>query len=366
MSELRLWVKIALVLIVLFIAGAICYKLVKKTDGEHTPKSTVSAVSQAEKEIDDFDPINDSQSAIEASGSAIETENDKFTSKKVKIGRTPFSLDGMLYIPKDRLDATVAIIIPEEGSDLEGTVGKAQNKPTLDLAKGLAENGVATLFYESRTKKYNHVLAKDAGTFTTIIDDAWHAIDYAYNAKGVDSSRIVLIGKGKSGNYMPSIVEKKERRLSGAVLLGAKPIKAIESEYAKEKNEVVNDAKYFIEKNSTFPLYILQGEADFENPEDTMEQWQKLFKGRSHIQYKLCDKLNHHFIRTSGELDRSDYDSKGKMSYEVIKSIAEWIKKQSFNRLKPVNNSATNSKVKEKTQKPDKKAKKTVSKKQVK
>ena len=51
---------------------------------------------------------------------------------------------------------------------------------------------------------------------------------------------------------MPGIVKKKPRRLTGAIMMAAKPVAAAERFYSQEEKNIDSDAAYFMDENSTF------------------------------------------------------------------------------------------------------------------
>lgn len=260
---------------------------------------------------------------------AEEKTDTAWQEKEITVGREPYVLKGKLVLPSGSEKVPIVILLSDEDdSDMDGTIGSAANTPLRDLAYGLAGQKIATLRYNRRACQYASALPEDAGLYDTLLQDVWYAVDQMYNNKEIDSSRIYIAAMGKSADYLPAIVAKKSKRLSGAVMLGAKPVRFAETFYAEEAKTVMSDASYFMEKNSTFPLLVLQGEADFETPMTHFEQWKTLWKGRSHVTYHSYEKLNHYFLTTTGRADKTDYDTKGTVNQAVIKNIAKWCQGQ--------------------------------------
>ena len=268
--------------------------------------------------------------AASSSGSSARPTRD-YEETEVTVGRDPYPLQGILTVPKQEQKPPVVILIPDgRDLDMDGTIGLAQNKPLQDLARGLAICGVASLRYEQRMYHYQKELPKDTGSYDAIVQDAGYAVSQMYNEKKVSRSGIYFLVMGSSASYLPVMVADKPKRLKGAILMGAKPTAVSEKTYGgdKEKN-LSSDASYFIEENSTFPLLVLQGEAVFETPVKSFEQWKKLWKGRSHTSYRSFRKLNHYFMKTTGAADRSDYDEVGSVNPDVIQTIANWVLEES-------------------------------------
>lgn len=244
--------------------------------------------------------------------------------RKVAVGREPYELSGTLLIPKQAEKAPVVILFGGDDSDRDGTMGAAGNTPLKDVAEGLAGQGVATLRYNTRKYEYKGKVSEDLGIYDSFLQDACYAVDQMYNEKEIDSERIYLAAMGENANRISALVKKKKNRLSGVVLMGAKPVKIKESFYASADKEVEVDAAYFMEENSTIPLLVLQGKADFETVSEDYEKWKEIWKGRSHVAYRQYEKLNHYFMPSMGKTDATDYDTKNRVSSQVISEIAKW------------------------------------------
>ncbi|MCH5264686.1 MAG: DUF3887 domain-containing protein [Lachnospiraceae bacterium] len=248
-----------------------------------------------------------------------------FTEQALTVGRTPYTLDGKLTLPTGTDKAPVVILLSAgDAMDMDGTIGQSGNTPLQDLAEGLARQGIASLRYHRRGYQYASSMPEQAGIYETLLEDAWYAIDQMYNAREIDSSRIYVAAMGKAADYLPALIERKAGRLSGAILMGARPLRATEQFYGEAPQTVDCDARYFMDENSTLPLLVLQGEADFETPVSYYEAWQELLKGRSHIAYRSYKNLNHYFLPTRQQKDATDYDGSAVMGTAPIADIASW------------------------------------------
>lgn len=241
------------------------------------------------------------------------------------VGRKPYELKGALTVPKTGDKVPVVILFSESHTlDMDGTVGQAGNTPMRDIAYGLANKGIASLRYNRRGYQYASSLPANAGTYDLFLQDALYAVDQIYNDRRIDRKKIYLLGHGWSADYLPAVLQKKEKRIAGAIMLAGKPIAAAEVYYAQKEKNIHFDAKYLMDKNSTMPLFILRGEADFETGMDDYKQWRTVLKGRAHTEYRSFKKLNHHFIATSGKKDATDYDVEGKVNSSVMNEIARF------------------------------------------
>lgn len=247
-----------------------------------------------------------------------------YREREITVGREPYELSGTLLVPRQAEKAPIVILFGEEDSDRNGTMGAAGNTPLKDLAEGLAGQGVATLRYNMRKYEYQGKVSDSLGIYDSFLQDACYAVDQMNNEKEIDPERIYLAAMGESADWMSALVKKKKNRLSGVVLMGAKPVKIQESFYANPDKNAEVDAAYFMEENSTIPLLVLQGKADFETTEEDYGQWKEIWKGRSHVTYREYEKLNHYFMPTTGRTDASDYDTENRVSSRVISEIAGW------------------------------------------
>lgn len=259
-------------------------------------------------------------------GTRKEDDSESTHETSVKIGRDPYTLDAVLSLPEQTAKAPVVILLGDGASlDADGTVGAAGNTPLRDLARALAEEGIASLRYSTRMYLYGQSMKKTPGIYDSYIQDAGYALDYVYNQSRIDRTKIFYLGMGEAGDYMSAIVSAKKNRTAGAILMGAKPLKLQEELYGATDKTVQVDARYFMDVNSTIPLLVLQGEKDFETTMDDFGQWKTLWKGRSHVDYRSFSGLNHYFMKSSGKQDRSDYDSEGTIDADVSSQIIQWI-----------------------------------------
>ena len=266
--------------------------------------------------------------ASESSSGAVISGIMDYEEKEMIIGREPYLLDGILTHPVGITDCPVVILLGDGMDlDMDGTVGEAQNRPLQDLAFGLAKKGIASLRYHMRGYQYSRDLSGNSSIYHLLLEDVGYAVTRLYNETGVNREQIYLAAMGMSGEYVPAMVADKPKRLAGAILMGTRPVAFSQSYFSeKEKGKSVTaNPSYFVEENSTFPLLMMQGEADCDTSMEDFEQWKVLWEGRSHITYRSFHQLNHYFMRTTGALDHGDYDVEGEVSSEVIQTMADWI-----------------------------------------
>ncbi|MBO4395963.1 MAG: hypothetical protein J5819_06420 [Eubacterium sp.] len=256
-------------------------------------------------------------------------KGSRYEEKKIKIGRTPFVLDGVLTLPMgdsvgDDKPPVVLLISDLDDADMDGSIGESENKPLRDVAHGLALRGIASIRYNRRLNQYPDTTGSNAGIREFLIKDAWMAIDSVYHESSVDTNALFVLAWGRSAEYLEPILDKRIQRIAGAIMIGAKPTKHSEMSYIDEDVKVESDAKYFMTKHDTFPLMLLQGERDYETPLSQFERWQTLFTGRSHTDYHQYRELGHYLWPGSAEPSAADYDAPNSVSNQAIGDIANW------------------------------------------
>ncbi len=259
------------------------------------------------------------------------TKGSRYEEKSIKIGRNPYVLDGKLTLPILNTQDTgrdkppiVILISDRNDSDMDGTLGEARNTPLREVAHGLALRGVASIRYNKRLSQYPDTANAGAGIREYLIKDAWMAIDNAGYLNSIDTNAIFVMAWGEAAEYLPVIIEQRSRRIAGAILVGAKPVRHEDMSYLDEATKVTSDAKYFSVKNKTLPLMFLQGEKDFETPIKCFERWQSLLTGRVNVAYHQYKQLGHYLFQGGKEPSGKDYDVKDTVNNSCIADIANW------------------------------------------
>ena len=252
-----------------------------------------------------------------------------YEEKSFSVGRDPYKLDGMLTIPTGADKPPVVILVDgRDDADMDGTIGAAGNTPLRDIAYGLANKGVASLRYNRRKQQYEKQISSLAGTYDTYLEDLSYAVNDLYNDSRIDKERIFVLAEGKAADALPALVKKKNKRIAGVLLIGARPASITEKDYTDSKKDITADVRYWMDVNSTLPMFLMRGEADFETSHSEYEKWRTALHGRAHIDYREYKNLNHYLIKTNNKNDASDYDTAGKVSTEACQAMAEWVLNQ--------------------------------------
>jgi len=262
-------------------------------------------------------------------------------------------------------------------NDRDETIGP--NKPFRDLAWGLASQGIAVLRYEKRTKQHAAKFTEDVLVKLTAqeetVDDALAAVALLRQTKGIDPSRVYVLGHSLGGYLLPRI-GSADPRIAGLISLAGptRPLEDISLEQityitgldgtptpeeqagldqladqvARVKDPGLSaatsaadlplgiPASYWLDlrgyspadaaKELQAPMLILQGERDYQVTTADFEGWQSALASRSDVQFKLYPELNHIFVAGEAKSTPAEYNVEGHVAEQVITDIAEWIK----------------------------------------
>lgn len=297
----------------------------------------------------DVDSISDNDS---------DSSDKGYYESKIKIGE--YEVDGILTLPVSEVRCPVVVMVQGSGqSDYDEKVSNL--KPFEDIAKGLAENGIASLRINKRFYQFPELYDNKSTIYDEVLDDIYEAIDYISNNESVDKDRIYLLGHSLGAMLGPKIFSEKNaicgfismagspRKLEDIILDQNKEYLAQldinEDERKKQLQEILdtvekikkidpysdttlfgasskywsslNDIDYISLVNSRkVPVLILQGAQDKQIfVEKDFSELKSLY-GKN-AEYILYDGLNHLFME-GNDLHVSE---------NVINDISKWIKK---------------------------------------
>lgn len=279
-----------------------------------------------------------------------------------------------LTLPGTSKDYPVVILVHASGpNDRDETV--YNTKIFRDIAYGLAEQGIATLRYDKIT--YTDEMLATSKTLTLdqeVTDDVLRAIDLMKNAEHIDSNNIFLFGHSLGGMLMPYLSEKSDA-VKGYIMAGAPATTFAENifnqyAYMAQMDETMSeDSKvsamqqvaYFanavseldFDKESeeigfggfnnlfwcalnnydhietaqkmTKPLFIIQGERDFQTTMNDFKLWQDALKDHDNVTLKSYPALNHLLVEGKNQSTPDEYYLHSQVSPNLIKDIGKWI-----------------------------------------
>ncbi|MGD0154232.1 MAG: alpha/beta fold hydrolase [Thermacetogeniaceae bacterium] len=297
-----------------------------------------------------------------------------FTETGVTVGSGEWALPGTLTVPVGQGPFPAVVLVQGSGpSDRDESVGP--NKPFRDLAWGLASRGIAVLRYEKRTKEYTARMAAILGQITVkeeTVDDALAAAALLRQTKGIDTSRIFVLGHSLGGYLAPRIglgdpgiaglivmagptrpledlVLDQETYLASLGQIDQAQLAAVKQQVAQVKALQPDDAAKappvtLLDLTATYwldlkgysppavaaklpqPMLILQGARDYQvSPQDDFQGWKSGLAQKSNAAFKLYDDLNHLFMTGHGKSTPSEYATPGHVAGSVVSDIAAWV-----------------------------------------
>lgn len=301
--------------------------------------------------------------------------NEWFTEKEIKVPSV-VDLPGILTLPKGVKSAPVAILVHGSGpQDRDATYGP--NKIFRDIAHALAKKGIASIRYDKRTYVGKGFNSSTITSREATVDDALAAVLFAQKTKGLDATRIFIVGHSIGAHLAPRILEQNTD-IKGAVMIagsarpsyeliqkqvrylyardGLNAEEEAELEYLKESCKNASKAhkkgksyttrelplgatqsfyaylnRYNAPKTAKKldqALLILQGERDYQVSMEDFAIWKKKLKRKKNVNFISYPGLNHFMMHGEGPSYPEEYKVKSNVSAKFASDIAEWILKQ--------------------------------------
>lgn len=269
----------------------------------------------------------------------------------------------VLCLPKGPSPAPIVVMLAGSGpNDRDETIGP--NKPFRDLARGLAERGVATLRFDKRTyafpKFYKGSLDSES------IDDGVDAVTFARTIPGIDRDRVYVLGHSLGGLAALYVAERAP--VTGVILMATagRPMDQVIRDQVKElnagqdearvqetlklqdsimakvragtataqelngqppdaiKDMIVRDPIAELQKTRA-PMLVLKGGKDAQVFQADFDALTAIAATRPGSSSKLFPNLTHIFTPTDGPAAVRAIFQPGHVAPEVIDTIAGWI-----------------------------------------
>ncbi|MNC17050.1 Alpha/beta hydrolase family protein [compost metagenome] len=301
------------------------------------------------------------------------------------VGEGEWALPGTLTLPKGEGRFPLVILVHGSGpNDRDETVGGA--KPFRDLAAGLAGKGVAVLRYDKVTAE--HSLKVSALPRFSLEDetvaDALRAVELAKTLKEIDPDNIFVAGHSQGGYAMPLILGQAQgASIKGAVLLSApsgnisevlveqqdaalqrlketgQPEALIAQQQVavaayKSMVETIHDPAYSADRlpehfllgdpywwiqqrdyqpaeqarTQTAPLFIAQGENDWQVSMKQFEGWKAALKDRANVTFASYPSVNHLLTQYGSLSTGLEYTQPSNVASAIVEDVAQWVKAQ--------------------------------------
>ncbi len=331
-----------------------------------------------ERKVSGF-TIRPAQAAKPASAAPPVPEDASYRETEVTVGESENALPATLAMPngkgpggKEKFSAVV-LVHGSGPQDRDSTIGP--NRPLLDIARGLAERGIAVLRYEKRTRTHPQQFA-DGGTIDLeTTDDAVSAVALLRGLPDIDAKRIFVLGHSQGAMMAPRI-GARDPQIAGLILLAApsRPLLDILIEQNR-RLAILNDGKVSDSESTAIqqlvdsvsavrkgremtaaqspmglapaywrsveavdavaeakaiaqPMLILQGARDIQVVDADWQGWRAAFHDTPRVSFKLYETLNHLGIPGEGDGNLQEYQTLGHVSPALIADVAAWITAQ--------------------------------------
>lgn len=284
-------------------------------------------------------------------------------------------LPGTLAMPKAPAAARIDAVVLVHGSgpqDRDETIGP--NRPFLDIARGLAAQGIAVLRYEKRTKARPQDFADGKYTMDEeTTDDAVAAVAALRAASGIDPGKVFVLGHSQGGMLAPRIAQRSGH-VAGLILFAA-PARSLltilpeQNRYLFNADGVIDaQEQQFLEEldrkiakvrgnadiadkdtplglpvgywrafekidpivdahQLEIPMLLLQGGRDFQVVDTDWQLWKKGFPADPRVSFRHYPALNHLGIAGEGPGTLAEYNKPGgHVDAQMIGDIASWIR----------------------------------------
>ncbi|QYR53747.1 alpha/beta hydrolase [Lysobacter soyae] len=297
--------------------------------------------------------------------------NAHFSERELTVGSGADALPATLAMPKGTGPFPGVVLVHGSGpQDRNETVGA--NRPFLDVARALADQGIAVLRYEKRSKAMPEWYASHPVTIDSeTTDDAVMALATLRAQPGIDKKRLFVLGHSQGAMLAPRIGQR-DGQVAGLIQWSGPARKLVEvlpeqmrfmgktgkvpAEKTEENIRLLEAAiKMFRDpgyrgpslmgqtadywrsvdtvdpvkdtRASKLPVLLLHGGRDFQVSDTDWQLWQKNLRGDKRIEMKRYPTLNHLGITGTGEPNAAEYSAPGHVDAAMINDIVAWIKR---------------------------------------
>ncbi len=328
-----------------------------------------------ERKVSGF-AIRPAQAAKPATTAPAVPEDANYRETEVTVGEGENALPATLAMPngkgpdtKEKFPAVV-LVHGSGPQDRDSTIGP--NRPLLDIARGLAERGIAVLRYEKRTRAHPQQFADGGNIDLETTDDAVTAAALLRALPDIDAKRVFVLGHSQGAMMAPRI-GARDPQIAGLILLAApsRPLLDILIEQNR-RLAILNDGKVSDSENTAIqqlvdsvsavrkgremtaaqspmglppaywrsveavdavaeakaiaqPMLILQGARDIQVVDADWQGWKAAFHDTPRVTFKLYETLNHLGIPGEGDGNLQEYQTPGHVAPELIADVAAWI-----------------------------------------
>src|SRR5690606_34335221 len=303
------------------------------------------------------------------------TADAGFSERELSIGEGERALPATLALPDGAGPFPAVVLVHGSGPhDRDETIGP--NRPFLDIARGLAAQGIAVLRYEKRTrarpKAYTVPGSLTIASETS--DDAVLAVQALHALPEVDDARVFVFGHSQGGMLAGRIATRADDAgapVAGLVLLAAPSRKLMDIVIEQNRRlAVLDDARTSDDERAAIdalraqvrgiraggevestpmnlpagywrstdavepaaeaeaaglPMLVLQGARDIQVVDADWQLWKAAFHDDPKVTFKLYPALNHLGIAGEGDGGLEEYAVPGHVDAGLVADVAAWI-----------------------------------------
>jgi dienelactone hydrolase len=304
---------------------------------------------------------------------AVPAADAGYSERDLSVGAGERALPGTLALPKGNGPFPGVVLVHGSGpQDRDETIGA--NRPFLDIARGLAAQGIAVLRYEKRTKARPQDFAGgdfDVDDETT--RDAVAAVAALRATPGIDPQRMFVLGHSQGGMLAPRIA-KDSGHVAGLILLAAPARPLLDILIEQNRRLAAMDGSVSVEEQAFIdaltskvariragdtlapaetplgqpagywrsidkvdaiaearaagkPVLILQGGRDIQVVDADWQRWHSAFDKDPRVTFKRYPALNHLAITGEGPGTLAEYQTPGHVDAQLIDDVGAWIRK---------------------------------------
>lgn len=303
--------------------------------------------------------------------------NAGFVERDIAVGAGERALPATLALPDGAGPFPAVVLVQGSGPhDRDETIGP--NRPFLDIARGLAAQGVAVLRYEKRTRaRPQDYTAEGSLTIDTeTTDDAVLAVQALHALPEIDDARVFVLGHSQGGMMAPRIAAHAiadgapvaglvlfaapSRRLLDIIVEQNRRLAVLDDAHTSDTERAAIDALaaqvrklrageavasadtplklpagYWRSTDAVdpvaearavdLPMLVLQGARDIQVVDADWQGWRGGFHADPRVVFKLYPSLNHLGIAGDGDGSLAEYSVPGHVDAQLIDDTAAWI-----------------------------------------